>query len=130
MCLQQCLFCAGCLDLMYVEDLKSRKEGLEFLEAIGKGKHLEGSNCLLEKVAALIIDPLSPGIYSTPYQICASPASTAHWIHLHIKQLCDNGFAIVHLWGSQRISVFEIINSNQVLRLLIDWVVAWQAHGW
>ncbi|EIE23325.1 hypothetical protein COCSUDRAFT_83701 [Coccomyxa subellipsoidea C-169] len=56
-------FDTGCLDLMYVEDLKSRKEGLEFLEAIGKGKHLEGSNCLLEKVAALIIDPLSPGTW-------------------------------------------------------------------
>lgn len=52
---------AGCLDLMYIEDLKSRKEGLEFLDAIGKGKHLESTKCRLEKVAALIIDPLSPG---------------------------------------------------------------------
>ncbi len=42
-------------------DLKSRKEGLDFLDAAGKGKHLELTECLLEKVVALIIEPLSPG---------------------------------------------------------------------
>lgn len=46
---------------MYVADLQSRKEGLEFLDATGKGKHLELTKCLLEKVVALIIEPLSPG---------------------------------------------------------------------
>ncbi|CAL8465366.1 g4902 [Coccomyxa elongata] len=56
-------FDTGCLDLMYVADLKSRKEGLEFLDAAGKGKHLELTKCLLEKVVALIIEPLSPGTW-------------------------------------------------------------------
>lgn len=51
---------------MYVPDLKSRIEGLEFLDVLGKGKHLEAGKCHLEKVAALIINPTSPGAAASP----------------------------------------------------------------
>ena len=95
---------SGCLDLMYVADLKSRKEGLEFLEAIGKGKHLELTKCLLEKVVALIIEPLSPGTLLFPLTVQGiipkrrgskcSPGvtsfagrATRFWHHAHVSDI-------------------------------------------
>lgn len=54
---------------MYVEKLGSRIEGLEFLDAVGKGKHVALGKTHLEKVAALIIDPSSPGAYFIQTQI-------------------------------------------------------------
>ena len=52
---------AGCLDVMYVAQLASRSEALDFLHYLETGQHLGLPSVRLEKAAALIIEPLSAG---------------------------------------------------------------------
>lgn len=52
---------AGCLDVMYVPELATRREGLDFLDCLEKGTHLQLPTVRLEKAAALIIEPHSTG---------------------------------------------------------------------
>ena len=53
--------CAGCLDIVYVSEIANRKQGLEWLDLLGKGKHLEGNLTHLKKACAMIIEPYSSG---------------------------------------------------------------------
>ena len=53
--------CAGCLDIIYVPSIANRKQGLEWLDQLGKGKHLQGNLTHLKKACAMIIEPYSPG---------------------------------------------------------------------
>ena len=53
--------CAGCLDIIYVPEIANRKQGLEWLDLLGKGKHLEGNLTHLKKACAMIIEPYSSG---------------------------------------------------------------------
>ena len=53
--------CAGCLDIIYVPNITNRKQGLEWLDQLGKGKHMEGNLTHLKKACAMIIEPYSEG---------------------------------------------------------------------
>ena len=52
--------------MIYVPNLANRKQGLEWLDMLGKGKHLEGKELEgnlthLKKACAMIIEPYSNG---------------------------------------------------------------------
>jgi hypothetical protein len=47
---------------MYVGgQVQSRMEALKFMDAMASGSHLKYEKLHLEKVAALIVEPISPG---------------------------------------------------------------------
>lgn len=43
-------------------EIANRKQGLEWLGVLGKGKHLEGDITHLRKACAMIIEPYSSGM--------------------------------------------------------------------
>lgn len=47
--------------MIYVPNIATRKQGLEWLDRLGKGKHLEGNLTHQKKASAMIIEPYSPG---------------------------------------------------------------------
>ncbi len=48
--------------MMYVPDLASRRQGLDMLDDLEKGRHLDLPFMHLEKCAALIIEPQCTGM--------------------------------------------------------------------
>ena len=51
--------------MMYVPSLASRRQGLDMLDDLEKGRHLDLPFMHLEKCAALIIEPQSTGMITT-----------------------------------------------------------------
>ena len=51
--------------MMYVAELASRRQGLDMLDDLEKGRHLDLPFMHLEKCAALIIEPQSAGMASS-----------------------------------------------------------------
>ncbi|CAL5222109.1 g4421 [Coccomyxa viridis] len=54
-------FNSGCLDIIYVPNITNRKQGLEWLDQLGKGRHMDGNLTHLKKACAMIIEPYSEG---------------------------------------------------------------------
>jgi hypothetical protein len=64
---------------VYVPKIDNRMQGLEWLEVLGKGKHLEGNLTHLRKALAMIIEPHSPGVHRLKTSLlgstCVNPAT-------------------------------------------------------
>ena len=57
--------CAGCLDLIYT-GLAGKLEGLQMMTKVEMGSHMGMSLVQCKKVCALVLEPISTGLYPSP----------------------------------------------------------------
>ena len=96
---------AGCLDVMYVPEIASRMQGLEWLDVLGKGKHLEGDLTHLRKASAMIIEPHSSGAHRVKCKRARQ--------HLRVTVLMHLSAAPVFHSGCLHWSTLTAVSNNQ-----------------
>ena len=76
---------------MYVPKIASRMQGLEWLDVLGKGKHLEGDLTHLRKASAMIIEPHSSGTHRLAYMCVWQRLCVTVLMHLSAAPVCHAG---------------------------------------